>query len=339
MGDILKRAALYIRVSTDEQTEYSPTAQKRILMKYARDNGYCVSPENIYVDEGFSGRKAEKRPAFMQMIAEAKRRAKPFDVILVHKFDRFARNREDSVVYKSLLKKECGVKVISVTETIEDDKFSVILEAILEAMAEYYSINLSDEVKKGMTEKALRGGLQTIAPLGYSVCGNKLIVVPHEAKIIRLIYESFINGDNYSKIANNLNDIGYKTKKGNGFDGRAVSYILQNPVYKGDIRWSPYGKTGRNFDKAGVIVSRGEHDAIVSADEWDSVQNIIGEKSALLLPLLYLNSCTVQNAAKRCTAAVKCCDAADISAENAAEREIFQKPPQKLLFWIKSNQI
>lgn len=145
---MIQYGACYIRVSTDEQTEFSPDAQLRALKDYARKNDIVLSKEHIYIDEGISGRKAEKRPAFMKMIATAKSKPKPFDVILVHKFDRFARSREDSVVYKSLLKKEANIKVVSITETIEDDKFSVILEAMLEAMAEYYSLNLADEVKR-----------------------------------------------------------------------------------------------------------------------------------------------------------------------------------------------
>jgi DNA invertase Pin-like site-specific DNA recombinase len=165
----MKTGALYIRVSTEEQTEYSPDAQKRALLDYAKKNKIFISSDYIFIDEGISGRIAEKRPGFMQMIKTAKQKPKPFDVILVHKFDRFSRSREDSVVYKSLLKKECGIKVISITEQLEDDKFSIILESMLEAMAEYYSLNLSDEVKKGMTEKAKKGGLQTGAAFGYEV--------------------------------------------------------------------------------------------------------------------------------------------------------------------------
>ena len=158
--------ACYIRVSTEDQTEFSPDAQLKAIKSYAQKNNITLTKEFIFIDEGISGRRAEKRPEFMRMIALAKSKPRPFDVILVHKFDRFARSREDSVVYKSLLKKEAGIKVVSITESIEDDKFSIILEAMLEAMAEYYSLNLSDEVKKGMTEKATRGGLQNGAPFG-----------------------------------------------------------------------------------------------------------------------------------------------------------------------------
>ena len=121
------RAAAYIRVSTDEQAEFSPAAQKRAILIYAEKNNIKINENNIYADEGISGRKAEKRPAFMKMISDAKTKPQQFSIILVHKFDRFARNREDSVVYKSLLKKECGIRVVSVTEQLEDDKFSIIL--------------------------------------------------------------------------------------------------------------------------------------------------------------------------------------------------------------------
>ena len=128
-------AAAYIRVSTEDQTEFSPDAQLKALKAYAKANNMILQEQHIYRDEGISGRKAEKRPGFMAMIAAAKSKAHPFDVILVHRFDRFARSREDSVVYKSMLRRECGVRVISITESIEDDKFSVILESMLEGMA------------------------------------------------------------------------------------------------------------------------------------------------------------------------------------------------------------
>ena len=185
----IQNGACYIRVSTEEQTEFSPDAQVRAIKEYAKRHDIILTKEHIYIDEGISGRRAEKRPAFQLMVATAKSKPKPFDVILVHKFDRFARSREDSVVYKSLLKKEAGVRVVSITEHLEDDKFSVILEAMLEAMAEYYSLNLSEEVKKGMTEKAERGGYQTTPPFGYTMESKKLVIAEEEARIIKLIFQ------------------------------------------------------------------------------------------------------------------------------------------------------
>ena len=178
-----QQAACYIRVSTEEQTEYSPEAQRRALEGYARQHGYSIDPAHVYVDAGISGRRAETRPAFMAMIAAAKGKPPPFTAILVHKFDRFARNREDSIVYKSLLRRQCGVQVISITEHLEDDRMGLILEAMLEAMAEYYSINLADEVRKGMVEKARRGELQMAPPFGYRVEGHTLVPVEEEARV------------------------------------------------------------------------------------------------------------------------------------------------------------
>ena len=102
--------------------------------------------------------------AFQQMIGTAKQKSHPFDAILVWKFSRFARNREDSVVYKSMLRKQCGVEVVSISEQIGEDKTSILIEALLEAMDEYYSINLSEEVVRGMSEKARRGGTLGRAP-------------------------------------------------------------------------------------------------------------------------------------------------------------------------------
>ena len=209
-----KIAAVYLRVSTNDQIEYSPAAQLNAIKKFAKANGYEIDPKYIYKDEGISGRKAEKRPAFMQMIKTAKTKPhSPFSKILVHKFDRFARNREDSVVYKSLLKKECNVDVISITESIGDDKFSVILEAMLEAMAEYYSLNLSDEVYKGMKEKAKRGEVQTGAPYGYKVIDGNFVIDESEAKIVKYIYNEFDKGTPFKHIVENLSKLNNKKQR------------------------------------------------------------------------------------------------------------------------------
>jgi DNA invertase Pin-like site-specific DNA recombinase len=210
---------------------------------------------------------------YMTMIATAKIIPKPFDVILVHKFDRFARSREDSVVYKSLLKKECGVRVISTTESIEDDKFSVILEAMLEAMAEYYSLNLSEEVKKGMIEKAERGGYQTGAPFGYFMENKKLKILEEQANVVNLIFRNYANKEmNMTQLARYINSLGIRTKKGNTFDSRTIEYILNNPVYIGKTRWTSTGKMNRNWNHPDTIIGNGEHEPIIDIETWDKTQ-------------------------------------------------------------------
>ena len=115
MENQIKTAALYIRVSTDKQEELSPDSQKRLLLEYAKNHDMIVSQKYIYMENGISGRKADKRPKFQQMIAAAKSEEHPFDVILVWKYSRFARNQEESIVYKSMLHRVCGVSVVSIS--------------------------------------------------------------------------------------------------------------------------------------------------------------------------------------------------------------------------------
>ena len=152
-----KTAAAYIRVSTDDQVELSPASQLVEIRKWAAANGYFVPDEYVFVDEAKSGRKVTGRDDFRRLIATAKTKPKPFDAILLWKFSRFARNRDDAVYYKSILRKQLKIDVISIKEPIEDGKMGVIMESMIEAMDEYYSINLAEDVKRGMEEKHRRG--------------------------------------------------------------------------------------------------------------------------------------------------------------------------------------
>ncbi len=115
----MKTACAYIRVSTDKQEELSPNAQKRLIFDYCKKNNYKITDEYLFIENGISGKKAEKRPQFQKMIHMAKSKEHPFDIILVWKFSRFARNQEESIVYKSLLKKS-NVEVISISGCGQD---------------------------------------------------------------------------------------------------------------------------------------------------------------------------------------------------------------------------
>lgn len=272
----MKTGAVYIRVSTDEQARegYSLEAQLKSIKKYAQNNDILIDSKYIFSDEGISGRKAEKRPAFMEMIKQAKSKPKKFDVILVHKFDRFSRNREDSVVYKSLLKKEYGIPVISISEPLDpDDKMSVIMEAFLEAMAEYYSLNLSGEVKKGQLEKHSKGELQTNPSFGYNVSNNKLIINKDEANVVKMIFEQYaIDNLSMMQIAKNINALNIKTKRGKRFENRTIYYMLNNPVYISKLRYTPGRRNSYNFDDPNTILVDGQHEPIISLELWNSVQ-------------------------------------------------------------------
>ena len=267
-----KIAAAYIRVSTDDQVEFSPDAQLVEIRKYAAAHGYVLPNEFIFLDEGISGKHTEKRPEFNRMIGTAKQKPRPFDAILLWKFSRFARNREDSIVYKSMLRRELGIDVISISEPLADDKMSIIMEAMIEAMDEYYSLNLAEEVKRGMTEKARRGGLQSTPSFGYRVENNMLVPVPEEAALVRSIFDRFIAGEGLFPIAKWLNDMGVKTHRGNRFENRTIEYILRNPVYIGKMRWNPTGRTRRDFSNENIILADAQHQPLISQETWDAAQ-------------------------------------------------------------------
>ncbi len=268
----VKIAAAYIRVSTDDQIEYSPDSQLKVIRNYAKNNGFIVPDDYVFMDEGISGRKAEKRPAFMRMIGLAKTKPKPFDAILLWKFSRFARNREDSIVYKSMLRKQLGIEVLSVSESLGDDKMSILIEALIEAMDEYYSINLAEEVRRGMTEKARRGEPLSIPPFGYTMANKQLTVNPDEAAIIRKVFEMYDSGTGMLGIAKQLNALGVRTHRGGKIENRTVEYWLNNPAYIGKIRWTPSGKTRRDYHNPDSMIVDGTHEPLIDTALWDRVQ-------------------------------------------------------------------
>jgi site-specific DNA recombinase len=269
----MKIAAAYIRVSTDDQMEYSPDSQLEKIREYAKKNDMVLPEEYIFrEDEGISGKKAEKRPEFMRMIGTSKKKPKPFDVIIVWKFSRFARNRQDSIVYKSMLRKQCGIDIISVTEQIGDDKMSIIVEAMIEAMDEYYSINLAEEVRRGMNEKVSRGEPVTAPAFGYKIKDKKYYIDPDTAPFVRMIFDDYISGVGCRAIALKLNAMGIRTKRGGLWENRTVEYILHNPVYIGKIRWNPKRKTRRDYNDPSIVIIDGDHEHLIDDEIWQKAQ-------------------------------------------------------------------
>jgi DNA invertase Pin-like site-specific DNA recombinase len=267
--------AAYIRVSTDDQLEYSPDSQLKAIREYAKNHNIILPDDLIFVDEGISGRTAEKRPAFMRMIALAKAKPKQFDVILLWKFSRFARNREDSIVYKSMLRKQCGIEVVSISEQLGEDKTSILIEALLEAMDEYYSINLAEEVRRGMTEKASRGGVVSAPPFGYDAKNGIFVPNPDTAPVVKQIFNDFLGGKGCREIAMQLNSLGLRTKNGNLWENRTVEYVLRNVTYIGKIIWTPQKRKTRDYDNPDTIITDGEHEPIIDRETFEAVQNKI----------------------------------------------------------------
>lgn len=269
----MKTAAAYIRVSTEDQTEFSPDSQLKAIRKYAKDHDLILPEEFIFMDEGISGRKAEKRPAFQRMIGTAKLKPKPFDVILLWKFSRFARNREDSIIYKSMLRKQCGVDVVSISEQLTEDKTSILIEALIEAMDEYYSLNLSEEVKRGMTEKFSRGGVVSQPPFGYRMGDGVFVPDENTADIVKMIFDDYISGMGARQIAAKLNDMDILTTKGNAWENRTVEYVLTNPAYIGKLRRrkDPNSRGIDRFCEDAELVD-GKHEPIIDLEIFKAAQ-------------------------------------------------------------------
>lgn len=273
----IKIAACYIRVSTDKQEELSPASQKKLLLEYAKKHDMSLPEENIFMEDGgISGKTAKRRSVFQQMIAIAKSPMKPFDVILVWKYSRFARNQEESIVYKNMLAKD-GIHVISISEPLADSPYGTLIERIIEWMDEYYSVNLSQEVLRGMKENALRGNYQSGPPLGYDISHSTLQINFLESQIIQLIFEKFcIEKKGTLEIAKELNQLGLKTKCGKDFESRGVQYILQNPVYIGKIRWNRIQKqTNQKKSSSEWIIEQGKHPSIISEELFSLAQTRI----------------------------------------------------------------
>lgn len=270
----MRTAVAYIRVSTDSQDEYSPDAQKRLIKEYASNNGMLLT--DVFQDIGISGTKASKRPQFQKMIALSKQKECPFDTILVWKFSRFARNQEESIVYKSMLKKN-GIDVISVSEPMPNDIYGGLIERIIEWMDEYYSIRLSEEVKRGMTQRAMQGRYNGGSALGYDVKDGKLVINEDESKIIKYIFNAYgVEKISMLEIAKNVNQLGYRTQRGNPFENRTIKYILQNVAYAGHTRWSKNARKNyriRIDDKDDdVIYVKNTHEPIINQELFDTVQ-------------------------------------------------------------------
>lgn len=236
--------AIYARYSSDNQRYESIDAQVRAIGEYCKRNGYNVV--KTYIDEAKSA-TTDNRPEFINMITESEKGL--FKAVIVHKLDRFARNRYDSAYYKKRLK-QSGVKLLSVMENLDDSPESIILESMLEGMAEYYSKNLSREVMKGMKETALQckhtGG---ITPLGYDLDKEKnYIINDYEAQAVKSIFEMYASGKSYLDIVDWLNVNGYKTKIGNTFTKTSIYDLLRNEKYCGTY---VFNKTFRTHGELG----------------------------------------------------------------------------------------
>lgn len=280
--ELLKIGAAYIRVSDERQDEYSPDSQLKKIREYAVREGYLIPDDYVFYDDGISGKSVKKRDDFNRMIAIAKEKTHPFDAIFVWKFSRFARNQEESMVYKNLLRKK-GVTVISVSEPIPEGHYGTLIERVIEWMDEFYLVNLGTEVMRGMTERASRGEPVVAPPYGY-LMGDKMYYPDNEsgaADIVREIFQRYADGEKQRALALDLGERGVRTKRGNKPDNRWVEYILRNPAYIGKLRWSIGGVRAvsrKDYDNDNIMVVDGHHESLISTELWEKVQKTLDEQ-------------------------------------------------------------
>ena len=222
-------AVIYARYSSHNQREESIEGQLKVCHEFAQKNGYTVVHE--YIDRALSG-TSDARPDFLRMIDDSGK--KGFEFVICYQLDRFARNRYDSATYKARLKKN-GVRVLSARENITDDASGILVEGLLESMAEYYSAELAQKIKRGMdinAEKCLCTG-GNIA-LGFKVAPDKHFVIDEEAApIVRRIFEMYASGQTVVQICETLNNQGVKTSRGVPFNKNSLRAMLQNKRYIG----------------------------------------------------------------------------------------------------------
>ena len=271
--------AIYVRVSTGRQDEHelSPDSQIKLALEYAAKNQITVPTAYIFHEKGgVSGKHADKRPYFQKMIGLAKSENHPIDVILVWKYSRFARNQEESIVYKTMLRKNCKVDVISISEPLVEGPFGSLIERIIEWMDEYYVIRLSGEVVRGMTENAKRGNFQARPPLGYRIehRGEPPVIVPKEAEIVKLIFQKYVQEHlSILEICRQLNNMGLKTRQNKNFEKRSLTYILQNISYTGKVRWNRMeNESNRLKPESEWIIADGKQPAIISEELFAAAQ-------------------------------------------------------------------
>lgn len=227
------KAVIYARYSSDNQREESIEGQLRECMEFAEKNGITVIGN--YIDRALSA-KTDNRPEFQKMIKDSYR--KVFDTIIVWKVDRFARNRYDSAHYKNILKKN-GVKVISAKEHIGEGSEGIILEAMLEGYAEYYSVELAEKINRGLTENALKGKLNGGSiPMGYRLTKEKSLEIDEDtAPYVLEAFTRYADGEKMNDIVKDFNRRGIKSKYGNNVTLNIIHHMLKNRKYIGEYRF------------------------------------------------------------------------------------------------------
>lgn len=259
----MKTAVIYARYSSERQTEQSIEGQLRECMAYAEHHDMMVV--DTYIDRAMTGTN-DNRNDFQRMLKDAQKKA--WDVVLVYKLDRFSRNKYEMAIHKKTLR-DNGITLVSAKEHIPEGPEGIILESLLEGMAEYYSVELAQKVSRGQRETRIKGNYSGGGiPYGYKVENKKFVICEDEAKIVIRIFEMYAAGVIGKKIIKILTDEGIMHRKGKPFTKSIIYGILQNERYVGIYNHKTEGAytdmfprivPQHLFEKVQIIVSENRH--------------------------------------------------------------------------------
>lgn len=250
----LIRCAFYARYSSSAQRSESIDSQRRICAQYAEANGLTIVAE--YIDEALTGR-SDKRPSFQRMIRDSA--SGRWQALVVYSIDRFARNQYDSAIYERRLELN-GIKIHYATQDFGDKPESIILYSVMKGYAEYYSKNLAVQVKRGLTENALKSLCNAAPPLGYiSNSRHQYEIDPITAPYIRFLFEHYAAGDSLASIIRQLNASGARTRTGRPFGRSSFNYTITNELYIGTYKY-------------GEVRTENAIPAIIPRELWDKCQ-------------------------------------------------------------------
>lgn len=274
------KAAVYARVSTEEQVKegFSIQAQLEELRHYAKLHDLDIIEE--YVEEGASGKSIAGRPRMQKLLKDANRGL--FQTVLVFKLDRLARKLKDALEISEHLDGQ-SIKLISLKESFDTNTpIGKMLFQLMGSFAELERSTIVDRVKMGLTERAKQGKFTGGLCLGYDSVNKSLIINTSEAHVVREIYDLAEQGLGYKAIVNRINSSGYTSKKDKSFSVNGIKKILKNPMYIGKIRynqlenWSEKRRHGKNPN---YLLVDGEHEPIISEEQWEKVQAIMHKRS------------------------------------------------------------
>lgn len=289
------RAVIYGRFSSDQQREESLDAQVRFCEEYASSKGYVIT--KVYGDKALSG-KNDRRPEFQKMMRDSEKGL--FDVVLVHKYNRFARNMKDHVNYESRLN-DANVQLIAVAEDFGQGKESIIMKSLMRALSEYYIKDLSDEVRKGMRENAYNaihnGGCP---PFGYDVVDKRYVINETEAMYVRKMFDLAVNQQKFSSLVDEMGKAGIKGKRGKPVKYTSIHEILRNEKYTGTYVYALVSQQKNRRAKENAIRIDDAIPPIIDRETWEKVQDIMtkrkiagveSEQPNMLKGLVYCGNC------------------------------------------------